>query len=713
MSQNYKSTKRHAQKLTTKLSETKFTKFLIPAPDDAEKILSILKTRKTVKEDDVLSELLGREDWAYSLSMISSEVNAAKMLLEEKDIADRIGEVLKICDLYGGLRYYVQKEFNGQHVTNAWLKMYEMIVQLGLIPQGSSGAYRVFFNSELPGAFTVATNHYMKTMCPDTKYDWVASSYYPPDTDGKIDVTKALGDKYGLYQGNKTHWIMDPPGGQNNGDVTDINNILDLAKRVKMRWKEGAMLYTSDAGIDVSGDYSRQEEDNSLIDLGQLLLGVLSLAKNGDLIVKQYTYFRPFSVCVLVVFSMFFGEFYITKPLTSRPTNSEIYIVGRSFQGAPKQYEQVLVDLLKYCKTKGVQPADINFDVKGIEKNSTIESLLRATREIHQRRQTSFLKEAVDFAKRYKNLHDLRNAMYPIVKDAQNAWLNMNHIKYIGSSDHLSQKEKSGGKISHLFSRLRSSDAECLRRIRKLIEKNVPDNAQFADYCRKVMLDETLGDTQILHKILKTKPKMPPKQEGRSDSRIEDIKILVEPLVGKNILYADIGCSEGEICKGIADYLKLSSSNAFGVDIIDEKSDGEHFTYVKTEGKTISLPDDAFNIVTVFMAAHHFEFLDNMLTEIRRIMKKKAILIIREHDMSSDNPLTIFLDVAHALYSTIFKTEQTPEEFIARYYSVYRSISEWIRLFEKHGFTYQKVLSDKIITKRNIFDAKYAVFIAK
>ena len=118
------------------------------------------------------------------------------------------------------------------------------------------------------------------------------------------------------------------------GDVTDPNTVISLGIGVKSRFTNtaGAVLYTSDVGIDVTGDYAGQEENTSAINYGQIISGLLALAPGGNFVTKQYTFFTPFSRSLIALVASFFEETYITKPATSRPGNSEVYLVGKGFK---------------------------------------------------------------------------------------------------------------------------------------------------------------------------------------------------------------------------------------------------------------------------------------------------------------------------------------------------------------------------------------------
>jgi ubiquinone/menaquinone biosynthesis C-methylase UbiE len=53
------------------------------------------------------------------------------------------------------------------------------------------------------------------------------------------------------------------------------------------------------------------------------------------------------------------------------------------------------------------------------------------------------------------------------------------------------------------------------------------------------------------------------------------------------------------------------------------------------------------------MSIHHFEFKDDMLKEIYRVLKPNGLLIVREHDFNHSKEMKDLIDLEHALYATV------------------------------------------------------------
>lgn len=199
-----------------------------------------------------------------------------------------------------------------------------MIQDFKLIPYDHSDNFRVFCNAEFPGAFIFAIHHYIATNTISPLFEWFGNSLWPgSDKSGNI-----LGDEFGLYKKYKEKWLMDAT--YHLGNVTELSTIDHIYNKIG----ESIDLYTSDIGIGLNIDnFNDQEEIETSLNLGQIICGLVSLKKGGNLVCKMFMFFTPFNISLLSTLNDMFSEFYISKPVTSRPGNSEIYIIGKGYKG--------------------------------------------------------------------------------------------------------------------------------------------------------------------------------------------------------------------------------------------------------------------------------------------------------------------------------------------------------------------------------------------
>ena len=420
-----------------KLTQREYLRIRIPSPTVAAEELLPQKLEPFVVADD------------DPFLPIKRALAVAKTKLDE--IPKHEFNTLSVgLDLYHGLKIRVRNEFGMLISTNASLKMYEMLVQQGLLAcdSGAMPRARVFCDAELPGAFIVAINHYVKTRCPETNLDWIASSYYPASAMSAGDDT-ILGDKYGIYAGNRDRWIMGPtpnalPKGEPNisGDVTDPDVVSALGDAAHARFNvapTGASLYTSDAGIDVSTDYNKQEELTALINFGQVLTGILALRVGGNFVTKQYTFISMFNRSLIALLATLFDELYVSKPLTSRPGNSEVYLVGKGFRGISRELANALLDrLAAYRAMPDSTPCDWTPLLDPVVFADVDATLLRVARQLHERQQVAFLEEMANFHRAYRGrFTQLSQTLSNDARRMQDAWLLANPLRRIRDSGQL------------------------------------------------------------------------------------------------------------------------------------------------------------------------------------------------------------------------------------------------------------------------------------
>ena len=183
--------------------------------------------------------------------------------------------------------------------------------------------------------------------------DWFASSLLPSEEN------KALEDRFNLYYNYQFRWLMSDgktPGflgkitPYNNGDVTKVENLQDMTRKM---YKAGMPdLYTSDLGFEVK-NYLRQEEEHFTAQVGQSLCALLTLKTGGNMVVKQFTFFTEKTRNLISLLHKVFEKLYICKPQTSKPDNSENYIIGINLLRINPQFDSVTSILFDELKTPG------------------------------------------------------------------------------------------------------------------------------------------------------------------------------------------------------------------------------------------------------------------------------------------------------------------------------------------------------------------------
>lgn len=92
--------------------------------------------------------------------------------------------------------------------------------------------------------------------------------------------------------------------------------------------------YSGDGGFDFSVDYENQEKSVYRLLLASAIVGLQVLAPEGTFVLKLFDIFSEQTHSLLRLITICFREWTLYKPATSRPCNSERYLVCRGFRKA-------------------------------------------------------------------------------------------------------------------------------------------------------------------------------------------------------------------------------------------------------------------------------------------------------------------------------------------------------------------------------------------
>lgn len=96
----------------------------------------------------------------------------------------------------------------------------------------------------------------------------------------------------------------------------------------------GVHIFTADGGFDFSVDYSLQEQHVFHLLICSATMGLRTLRKGGQFILKLFDCMSPNTKTFLMLLSKCFQDWTLYKPAMTRPCNSERYFIGRGFRGS-------------------------------------------------------------------------------------------------------------------------------------------------------------------------------------------------------------------------------------------------------------------------------------------------------------------------------------------------------------------------------------------
>ncbi|KAA0197197.1 Cap-specific mRNA (Nucleoside-2'-O-)-methyltransferase 1 [Fasciolopsis buskii] len=120
-------------------------------------------------------------------------------------------------------------------------------------------------------------------------------------------------------------------GQTKDGDITRWANLASFASLIdRATMGQGVHLLVADGGFDVSGQQNLQEVLSKRIYLCQCVCALIVLRPGGHFLSKLFDVLTEFSVGLIYLIGQLFEEVAIIKPVTSRPANSERYLLCKN-----------------------------------------------------------------------------------------------------------------------------------------------------------------------------------------------------------------------------------------------------------------------------------------------------------------------------------------------------------------------------------------------
>jgi len=241
-------------------------------------------------------------------------------------------------------------------LNRAFLKMWEMLVVFDLIPETEN-----FVSSHLaegPGSFIQATilfrelmvklnkikscskdNYYGITLHSDHEHLLMHQEfikYFAKEPHNRLHImeTKSLAELKDLYGGGKKLVTASIT----NGDLTKLNTIIQFAGGKNSDKKEQNVdffakpsdLITSDGGFDWKRENLQEQEAYKLV-FGEILTALKLQKDGGNFVIKIFETYTKITIKLIQMLRQVYSKVYLSKPYTSRISNSEKYIVCKGF----------------------------------------------------------------------------------------------------------------------------------------------------------------------------------------------------------------------------------------------------------------------------------------------------------------------------------------------------------------------------------------------
>lgn len=154
-------------------------------------------------------------------------------------------------------------------------------------------------------------------------------------------------------------------GVDESGDIYQKGNQESFIKAAK----PGVHLFTADGGFDFSKDYSQQEKRIFHLLVCSAQIGLRVLLPDGMFVLKIFDIYSQPTQILISIISCFFKEWILYKPATSRPCNSERYLICKKFRSQIPNELYELLDKIEVNSLHNIYPHSDGFIT---EKESSI-----------------------------------------------------------------------------------------------------------------------------------------------------------------------------------------------------------------------------------------------------------------------------------------------------------------------------------------------------
>ena len=224
-------------------------------------------------------------------------------------------------------------------------------------------------------------------------------------------------------------------GKKNNGDICDFDNIISIIHKLG---RNSCELVTGDGGFDYSKNFNKQEVSSFKIIFCEIVTAISNQAIGGNFICKLFDTYSRISKSFIHLLCSLYKTVLIHKPVTSRPANSEKYIICKGFIGIEERYLESLfisINLWNIIEGKGGQ-------IKGLFKNDIpdkIDKKIDELNTIHYKEQKQSIEKTINLIKNKPNLTELNLIIGNQVEHACN-WCKKYDIPINNSSTFIEKK---------------------------------------------------------------------------------------------------------------------------------------------------------------------------------------------------------------------------------------------------------------------------------
>jgi 23S rRNA U2552 (ribose-2'-O)-methylase RlmE/FtsJ len=219
--------------------------------------------------------------------------------------------------------------------SRSFFKMWEILGDFAQhFNMNSPERKRCAFLAEGPGGFLEAFGTRRKQLAPSTK-------------DDLFGITLKSGDRNIPYWKIPPHMFDDHSikllnGQDGTGNICLLPNIQSTINDIGVGTCD---LVTADGGFDFSSDFNNQEAMSIKLIISEIFIALKTQKPNGIFLLKIYDIYNTITFQILYILKLLYKKIHLIKPLTSRPANSEKYVLAMGYMPDCKELPKVLREL--------------------------------------------------------------------------------------------------------------------------------------------------------------------------------------------------------------------------------------------------------------------------------------------------------------------------------------------------------------------------------
>ena len=243
-------------------------------------------------------------------------------------------------------------------LSRAFYKLWELLFYYDLIDIDNK-SFKSAHLAEGPGSFIQATIYFREMFSKHSKTDkYYGVTLHSEKLSVEEEFIKYYKDNLFVHKTYKTN-----DGKKDNGDITQNNTIKNFTDFVG----EKVNFITADGGFDWNNE-NIQEQESAVLIFGQIVAALNIQKKGGSFVLKMFETFTELSIKFILILKYFYETVHINKPLTSRESNSERYVVCLNFKYSNntdvKNLLAILDTINKHTSSARIFLHDIFTDIK-------------------------------------------------------------------------------------------------------------------------------------------------------------------------------------------------------------------------------------------------------------------------------------------------------------------------------------------------------------